>query len=144
MRDELVALEKLIEEPRNLRTCHRDLWADNVLRTLDGPLCVIDWENCGLADPAQELALVLFEFGMGNGDRTRIIYDSLMPRRGGDRRGWHVRCSSRKLGHIGEDACPRWLDTTEPADERARQAARADEFTPRLALRIEGPDAVTA
>ena len=33
-----------------------------------------------------------------------------------------------QLGHIGEDACLRWLDTTEPADERARQAARADEF----------------
>ncbi len=69
MREELVALEALIDEPRDLQTCHRDLWADNVLRTLDGPLCVIDWENSGLADPAQELALVLFEFGMGKAER---------------------------------------------------------------------------
>jgi hypothetical protein len=33
-----------------------------------------------------------------------------------------------QLGHIGEDAFLRWLDATEPADERARHAARADEF----------------
>ncbi len=33
-----------------------------------------------------------------------------------------------QLGHIGEDACTRWLDPTEPASERARQAERADEF----------------
>lgn len=61
MRDELVALEALTEEPRDLQTCHRDLWADNVLRTATGGLCVIDWENCSLAEPSQELALVLFE-----------------------------------------------------------------------------------
>jgi Ser/Thr protein kinase RdoA (MazF antagonist) len=149
MRDELVALEKLIEEPRNLRTCHRDLWADNVLRTLDGPLCVIDWENCGLADPAQELALVLFEFGMGNGDRTRIIYDSYLDAGGPgeiDGAGTFSMLIAQ-LGHIGQDACLRWLDTTEPADERARQAARADEFLTLALTRrgIEGIlDAVTA
>ena len=33
-----------------------------------------------------------------------------------------------QLGHIGEDACLRWLDTAGSADERARQAARVDEF----------------
>ena len=71
MRDELVALEGLMEEPRELQTCHRDLWADNVLRTTAGGLCVIDWENCGLADPSQELALVLFEFGLGSPERAR-------------------------------------------------------------------------
>ncbi len=44
-----------------------------------------------------------------------------------------------QLGHIGEDACLRWLDTTGPADERARQAARADEFLT-LALTRRGID----
>ena len=130
MRDELVALEELIEEPRHLRTCHRDLWADNVLRTLDGSLCVIDWENCGLADPAQELALVLFEFGMGNAERIRTIYDAYVDASGPSRVDGPGTFSMliSQLGHIGEDACLRWLDTTEPADERVRQAARADEF----------------
>ena len=30
------------EPPRDLATCHRDLWADNVLPTQGGGLCVID------------------------------------------------------------------------------------------------------
>jgi Ser/Thr protein kinase RdoA (MazF antagonist) len=149
MRDELVALEELIEEPRHLQTCHRDLWADNVLRTLAGPLCVIDWENCGLADPAQELALVLFEFGLGNADRIRAIYDAYVGGGGPGRIDGPGTFSMliAQLGHIGENACLRWLDATEPADERARQAARADEFlTLSLTRRVvdEILDALTA
>ncbi len=46
-----------------------------------------------------------------------------------------------QLGHIGEDSCLRWLDTTEPADERARQAARADEFLT-LSLTRRGIDQI--
>ena len=65
LRDELVAVEQLLTPPRHLRTCHRDLFADNLRVTADGDLCVIDWDNCGLADPGQELALVLYEFGDG-------------------------------------------------------------------------------
>jgi Ser/Thr protein kinase RdoA (MazF antagonist) len=65
-RDELVALEALLEAPSNLQTCHRDLFADNVLRTRAGGLAVIDWDNSGLADPSQELAVVLIEFACGD------------------------------------------------------------------------------
>src|SRR3712207_8299844 len=61
LRDELVALEAWIEAPDALQLCHRDLWADNVLPTADGGVCVIDWENSGPADPSQELGYVLFE-----------------------------------------------------------------------------------
>ena len=32
-RDELVAIEALIAQPGTLRTCHRDLWADNLRAT---------------------------------------------------------------------------------------------------------------
>jgi Ser/Thr protein kinase RdoA (MazF antagonist) len=35
-RDELVAVEALLEAPSDLQTCHRDLFADNVLRTAGG------------------------------------------------------------------------------------------------------------
>ena len=50
---EIVALEKYLGSPaRDLRTCHRDLWADNVRRTGDGGLCVFDFDNAGLADPS--------------------------------------------------------------------------------------------
>jgi Ser/Thr protein kinase RdoA (MazF antagonist) len=130
MRDELVALEALIEEPGNLQTCHRDLWADNVLRTADGPLCVIDWENCGLADPSQELALVLFEFGVEDADRTRTIHGAYRDAGGPGRIDGPGTFSMliAQLGHIGEDACLRWLGTAGSTEERARQAARVDEF----------------
>ena len=130
LRDELVALEGLIEEPRELQTCHRDLWADNVLRTSEGGLCVIDWENCGLADPSQELALVLFEFGLGSAERTSTLYGSYLEAGGPgriDRRG-DFSMLIAQLGHIGENACMRWLDPKEPPAERERQLARAEEF----------------
>ena len=74
IRDALVALEALIEPARELRTCHRDLWADNLRPTAAGGMCVIDWENCGLADPGQELSGVLFEFWRGDPDRARALY----------------------------------------------------------------------
>ena len=60
---ELVALEAYVGgPPRELRTCHRDLWADNVRRTREGGLCVFDFDNAGLADPSQELAGILVEY----------------------------------------------------------------------------------
>lgn len=62
LRDELVELESWLEPPSLMLTCHRDLWADNVLPTPDGGVCVIDWENSGPADPSHELACVVFEF----------------------------------------------------------------------------------
>ena len=130
MRDELVALERLMEEPRELQTCHRDLWADNVLRTTAGGLCVIDWENCGLADPSQELALVLFEFGLGDPERARTLYEAYLDAGGPgriDRRG-NFSMLIAQLGHIGEDACKRWLDPGESEVERSHQQARVEEF----------------
>ena len=74
LRDELVALESLLEPPADLQTCHRDLWADNIRRTPEGGLCVIDWENCGLADPGQELSGVLFELATSR--RGRALYEA--------------------------------------------------------------------
>ena len=57
--DELVALEGWIEPLRTRQTCHRDLWADNLLPSAGGGVCVIDWDNSGPADPSQELGCVL-------------------------------------------------------------------------------------
>jgi thiamine kinase-like enzyme len=130
MRDELVALEGLMEEPRELETCHRDLWADNVLPTPSGGLCVIDWENCGLADPSQELALVLFEFGRGDPRRARTLYQAYVEAGGPgriERRG-DFSMLIAQLEHIGADACARWLEPGGSEAERKRQEARAEEF----------------
>ena len=60
-----------MEPPKDLQICHCDLWADNVRTTPTGGVCVIDWENCGPADPSQELCMVLFEFALGDPDRAR-------------------------------------------------------------------------
>ena len=145
MRDELVALERLMEEPRELQTCHRDLWADNVLRTAAGGLCVIDWENCGLADPSQELALVLFEFGLGSPERARELCGAYLEAGGPgriDRRG-NFSMLIAQLGHIGEDACTRWLDPGESDAERERQELRMEEFIA-LPLTTNGIDQLLA
>ncbi|MEX0667608.1 MAG: phosphotransferase [Acidimicrobiia bacterium] len=72
----LIALEGLIEPPANLQNCHRDLFADNILPMARGGICVIDWENCGLEDPSQELAVVMFDFTVGNPARSRRLHDA--------------------------------------------------------------------
>jgi aminoglycoside phosphotransferase (APT) family kinase protein len=71
---ELLRLEALIEPPANLQNCHRDLWADNILPTPAGGVCVIDWENCGLADPAQELPMAMIDFAFGDQRRLAELY----------------------------------------------------------------------
>ena len=141
LRDELVALEQLLEPPSDLQTCHRDLFADNILRraeslarsgtrsarTAAGTLCVIDWENSGLADPSQELTVVLFEFACGDAERARRLYRAYVEADGPGRieRAGHFSMAIAQLGHLGELACRRWLD---PTYDRARSAARVQEF----------------
>lgn len=128
-RDELVALERLLQAPRNLQTCHRDLFADNVLRTVTGSICVVDWEESGLADPTQELGLVLFEFSCGEPARARSLYDAYLEAAGIGRvqRPGDFSMVIAQLGHIGELSCRRWLDPAR-AHERERNAGRVEEF----------------
>ena len=71
---ELLRLEALMEPPANPQSCHRDLWADNILPTPAGGVCVIDWENCGLADPAQELPMAMIDFAFGDQRRLAKLY----------------------------------------------------------------------
>ena len=56
LRPEFAAMDDWVRPPRELWTCHRDLWADNLRQTVDGEVCVIDWQDCGPADPTYELA----------------------------------------------------------------------------------------
>lgn len=35
-------------------------WADSLLGTAAGRLCVIDWNNCGAGEATQELGLILW------------------------------------------------------------------------------------
>jgi Ser/Thr protein kinase RdoA (MazF antagonist) len=122
LRDELVALESWIEPPETLRTCHRDLWADNVLPTPEGGVCVIDWENSGPADPSQELGCLLFEFGRTDAGRARALIDAYRSAGGlaTVNRPGHFSMLIAQLGHIAEAAATDWLEPS------ARSPGRAD------------------
>jgi Ser/Thr protein kinase RdoA (MazF antagonist) len=125
LRDELVALETWIEPPEVLRTCHRDLWADNVLPTADGGVCVIDWENSGSADPGHELGCVLFEFARSDPGRVRALTGAYREAGGPatvSRRG-HFSMLIAQLGHITEIAATDWLHPGVRSRERADSAA---------------------
>lgn len=125
LRGELVALESWIEPPGPLRTCHRDLWADNVLSTEDGGVCVVDWENSGPADPNQELACVLFEFARGDVGRVRALTNAYQEAGGPARvrRRGHFSMLIAQLGHITEAAAMDWLNPNPRSPNRADSTA---------------------
>jgi aminoglycoside phosphotransferase (APT) family kinase protein len=133
VRDELVALDEWIEAPGSLQVCHRDLWADNLLPTPTGDICIIDWENCGLADPSQELGCVLFEFAAGDPGRSRALYESYLASGGPGRveRPGHFSMLIAQLGHIGEIACRDWLEPNVRSPDRSDSAAWFSEFVDR-------------
>jgi Ser/Thr protein kinase RdoA (MazF antagonist) len=125
LRDELVALEAWIEPPHQVRLCHRDLWADNLLPTADGGLCVIDWENSGPADPCHELACVLYEFARTDPGRARALVNAYRDAGGPaqvSRRG-HFTMLIAELGHITEIAATDWLEPNVRSPHRADAAA---------------------
>ena len=126
LRDEIVAVEGLLEAPRDLQTCHCDLWADNVLGTPAGSLCVIDWENCGPADPSQELGMVLFEFGGERPVRARGLYSAYVDAGGPGRidRPGNFSMAIAQTGHIAEMDCEAWLDPASSPAERERRVPR--------------------
>jgi aminoglycoside phosphotransferase (APT) family kinase protein len=128
--DELNALDALVVAPRDVRMCHRDLWADNLRSTASGEPCLIDWEDCGLADPSMELASVVWEFGQGDPARARAVHEAYVSAGGPGR----VRDESdfsmgiAQLGHIGQRACTDWLRAGATDEERAFAAEWFGEF----------------
>ena len=129
LRDELVALEAWIEPPQALSTCHRDLWADNVLGTVQGGVCVIDWENSGPADPSQELGCVLFEFARSDPSRAHDLITAYRGAGGPGRvsRRGHFSMLIAQLGHIAEVAAADWLQPNVRSPNRADSAAWINE-----------------
>jgi Ser/Thr protein kinase RdoA (MazF antagonist) len=115
---DLVALEAYLgSPPRALRTCHRDLWADNLRRSKDGGLCVFDFDNAGLADPSQELAAVLVEYSGSSPVRAAAIRDAYAEAGGPGRveRPTDFAMPIAQLSHIVEEGCRRWLASTTDA-----------------------------
>jgi Ser/Thr protein kinase RdoA (MazF antagonist) len=125
LRDELVALESWIEPPLMVQTCHRDLWADNLLPTRDGGVCVIDWDESGPADPRQELGYVLFEFARADAGRARALTDAYRDAGGPatvSRRG-DFSMLIAQLGHITEIAATDWLQPNVRSPDRSDSEA---------------------
>jgi Ser/Thr protein kinase RdoA (MazF antagonist) len=128
--DALVALEALLDPLPADRTCHRDLWADNVRGLRDGGLCVFDWDSCGPGSQGEELGLVLFEFGRGDPGRHRAIRDAYSDA-GGPGRVDSLRAFSMliaHLGHIGDYQVRRWLEARPGSAERERATGAVEEF----------------
>ncbi len=125
LRDELVALETWLEPPQSPQLCHLDLWADNLLPTTAGGLCVIDWECSGTADPSHELGKALFEFGRTDPGRARALAQAYRDAGGPgrvDRRG-HFTVLIAQLAHITEVGAQDWIEPNPRSPTRADAAA---------------------
>jgi thiamine kinase-like enzyme len=128
--DELVALEALLDPLPADRTCHRDLWADNVRGLRGGGLCVFDWDGCGPGSQSEELALVLFEYGLGDPARHRTLHDAYRDA-GGPGRVDSPRTFTTLIaqaGHLGEYQIRQWLAARPGSAEQERAAGAVEEF----------------
>jgi Ser/Thr protein kinase RdoA (MazF antagonist) len=122
---ELLALERLLGDPPGVvRTCHRDLWADNLRAMTAGGLCVIDFDNAGPADHAQELALVLVEFADGDAGRAMSIREAYAAAGGPGlvRSPADFAMPIAQVAHIVETGCRRWLAATTDAGRADNEA----------------------
>jgi Ser/Thr protein kinase RdoA (MazF antagonist) len=125
----LVEVESILTPMDRVQTCHLDLWADNLRRTFDGELCVIDFDNCGPADPGRELAMVLFEFGRGDPHRWRTL-ESAYRTAGGPGRVTgrdSLALTVAQLHHIGHRHLTMWLAARDD-EARARSLSGVQEF----------------
>ncbi len=133
----LIALEALLESPQDLQNCHRDLFADNILPMAQGGICVIDWENCGLEDPSQELGVVMFDFTVDNPERSRQLHDAYVEAGGPGRLTERSTFSMliAQFGHFYESAAEEWLDPESSEEDKKHAIGRFDElFSSRLTL----------
>lgn len=123
--DDLIAVESVLEAPAEPILCHRDLWADNLLRTADGGICVLDLENSGPADPSQELGMVLFEFGLDDPARVRRLHAAYVAAGGPGRvsRRGHFTMLVAVQAHIGQLLCARWIGSDDPIERKQLEAA---------------------
>jgi hypothetical protein len=125
----LLEVEAVLTPMAGIQTCHLDLWSDNLRRTTDGRLCVIDFDNAGPADPAREVAMLVFEFGRGDVTRERRLYDAYRDAGGPGRITGRdsFAMTVAQLHHIGHRHLTMWIAARD-AEARARSLAGVEEF----------------
>ncbi len=119
-----LSLQDVFRPSGRTQLCHRDLWADNVRLARGGELCVIDWDNCGAAEPAQEVAMPLVEFCYDDGDRAARLYRAYR-RAGGPGRladPSDFTMVLAQFGHFAITAARQWVEAT---DETSKGRAEA-------------------
>ena len=145
----LLQLERLLTVPTDLQMCHRDLWSDNLPPTATGEVCVIDWENCGLAAPAQELPMALIDFCYVDQQRTATFYAAYLDAGGPGRlvRREDFTMVIAQFGHFWEKDVQTYLvpdasDATRGPLPCADRRGGADAATARAHRRRAGLDDV--
>ncbi len=122
---QFVDLERRFEQPEPVVMCHCDLWLDNVRKTRDGGLVILDWENCGPESPSHELGMVVFEFGHGDPQRMLDLYAAYLFAGGPGRLGRHgdLTMVGAACEHLAEEGCRSWLCATTEAERREAASA---------------------
>jgi Phosphotransferase enzyme family len=125
----LLEVEEILTPMAPRQLCHLDLWADNLRRTADGGLCVFDFDNAGAGDPGREVAMVVFEFGHGDGGRQRLVYDAYRDAGGPGRitAREDFAMTVAQLHHIGHRHLRMWPAALD-GEARARSLAGIEEF----------------
>lgn len=121
---QLIALERTFETPADVRTCHCDLWADNVRLTADGGIVLLDWESAGPESPSHELGMVIFEYGLGDPTRKLDLYAAYLIAGGPGRisRAGDLTMLGATSEHLAEEGCRRWLSATTEEDRQLSAA----------------------
>lgn len=126
-RDELVALAGRLGRARMVQTCHRDVGPATVRRDVDGGLWLVGWDRVGPADPSHELGAVVLRTVGGDAARARELVGAYRAAGGHGRVDGPGAFSMAIADHAHalEVACRRWLASSATADDRRREATRA-------------------
>ncbi|WP_170223646.1 phosphotransferase enzyme family protein [Nonomuraea turkmeniaca] len=121
---DLVALDALVAAPGSLiTTCHRDVNVENVCRAADGGVIVLDWENCGPARPAWELAGILVDLPLEDAVAAYRAYrDAGGPATVAEPADFSMAIATQ--GHLLEFYARRALSAEESEENRGRARAR--------------------
>ena len=128
---ELIALDAAVAppDPAPMRTCHRDLNTENVLRAAGGGVIVVDWENSGPAQPERELAAVVSNLAADVAPQAAAAAHAAYRAAGGPARLGSPADFATAVavqGHLLQFYSRRALDRDESAENRARSGKRLD------------------